>query len=83
MLVGLITNAVHQLAVLIETMRREGYEFAVSRPEIIVREVARAHGGEATALEGQDGVGARFRLRLDLGPHNPPSSPMDGSREAG
>jgi GTP-binding protein len=29
-----------QLAVLIETMRREGYEFSVSRPEIIVREVA-------------------------------------------
>jgi len=27
-----------QLAVLIETMRREGYEFSVSRPEIIVRE---------------------------------------------
>jgi GTP-binding protein len=28
-----------QIAVLIETMRREGYEFSVSRPEIIVREV--------------------------------------------
>ncbi len=28
-----------QLAVLIETMRREGYEFAVSRPEIIVQMV--------------------------------------------
>jgi GTP-binding protein len=28
-----------QLAVLIETMRREGYEFAVSRPEIILREI--------------------------------------------
>jgi GTP-binding protein len=28
-----------QLAVLIETMRREGYEIAVSRPEIILREV--------------------------------------------
>ncbi len=28
-----------QLAVLIETLRREGYEFAVSRPEIIVQEV--------------------------------------------
>ena len=28
-----------QLAVLIETMRREGYEFAVSRPEIIPREI--------------------------------------------
>ena len=28
-----------QLAVLIETMRREGYEFSVSRPEIIKREI--------------------------------------------
>jgi len=28
-----------QLAVLIETLRREGYEFAVSRPEIILREI--------------------------------------------
>ncbi len=28
-----------QLAVLIETMRREGYEFTVSRPEIIPREI--------------------------------------------
>ncbi len=29
-----------QIAVLIESMRREGYEFSVSRPEIIVREIA-------------------------------------------
>ncbi len=28
-----------QIAVLIETMRREGYEFSVSRPEIITREI--------------------------------------------
>ncbi len=28
-----------QVAVLIETLRREGYEFSVSRPEIIVREI--------------------------------------------
>jgi len=28
-----------QLAVLIETMRREGYEFSVSRPEVILRDV--------------------------------------------
>ncbi|MGH0038160.1 MAG: translational GTPase TypA [Myxococcota bacterium] len=28
-----------QIAVLIETLRRDGYEFAVSRPEIILREV--------------------------------------------
>jgi GTP-binding protein len=28
-----------QISVLIETMRREGYEFAVSRPQIILREI--------------------------------------------
>jgi GTP-binding protein len=28
-----------QIAILIETMRREGYEFGVSRPEIITREI--------------------------------------------
>jgi GTP-binding protein len=28
-----------QLAILIETMRREGYEFAVSRPEVVLREI--------------------------------------------
>ncbi len=28
-----------QIAILIETMRREGYEFAVSRPEVIKREI--------------------------------------------
>lgn len=28
-----------QLAILIETMRREGYEFAVSRPEVLFKEV--------------------------------------------
>ncbi len=28
-----------QLAILIETMRREGYEFSVSRPEVLLREI--------------------------------------------
>jgi GTP-binding protein len=28
-----------QLAILIETMRREGYEFSVSRPEVVIREI--------------------------------------------
>jgi GTP-binding protein len=28
-----------QMAILIETMRREGYEFAVSRPEVILKEI--------------------------------------------
>jgi GTP-binding protein len=37
-----------QLAVLIETMRREGYELQVSRPEVIVREI---DGGRHEPLE--------------------------------
>lgn len=28
-----------QLSILIETMRREGYEFSVSRPEVVIREI--------------------------------------------
>lgn len=28
-----------QLAILVETMRREGYEFSVSRPEVVIREI--------------------------------------------
>ena len=32
-----------QLAILTETMRREGYEFAVSRPEVIFREIDGRH----------------------------------------
>ncbi len=28
-----------QLAILIEQMRREGYEFSVSRPEVVLREI--------------------------------------------
>jgi GTP-binding protein len=38
------------LAILIETMRREGYEFQVSRPEVI--SARRAGRGEAGALRG-------------------------------
>ena len=34
------------LAILIETMRREGYEFQVSRPEVILREGADGHKEE-------------------------------------
>lgn len=37
------------LAVLIETMRREGYEFCVSRPEVIVKEIK---GKQKEPLEG-------------------------------
>jgi GTP-binding protein len=44
-----------QLAVLIETMRREGYEFSVSRPEIIVRRV------EGRACEPVEDVVAEVR----------------------
>ncbi len=45
-----------QLAILIETLRREGYEFAVSRPEIIAREVdgVRCEPVEDVAIEAPD-----------------------------
>jgi GTP-binding protein len=44
------------IAVLIETLRREGYEFAVSRPEIIVRELdgRRCEPVEAVVAEMPD-----------------------------
>ena len=44
------------IAVLIETLRREGYEFAVSRPEIIVRELdgRRCEPVEAVVAETPD-----------------------------
>jgi GTP-binding protein len=38
------------LAVLIETMRREGYEFCVSRPEVIVKEI------DGVSMEPLEGV---------------------------
>jgi GTP-binding protein len=45
-----------QLAVLIETLRREGYEFSVSRPEIITRQIdgARCEPVEDVAIEVPD-----------------------------
>ena len=47
-----------QLAVLIETMRREGYEFSVSRPEIITREIdgKRCEPVEDVVIETPDGA---------------------------
>ncbi|MCL6595753.1 MAG: translational GTPase TypA [Firmicutes bacterium] len=67
------------LAVLIETMRREGYELAVSRPEPIYRRDASGALLEPVeeltveCLEGQSGtvierVGARRGLLLDMRP---------------
>lgn len=38
-----------QLAVLIESMRREGYEFCVSRPEVVVKEI---EGKKMEPIEG-------------------------------
>lgn len=38
-----------QLAVLIESMRREGYEFCVSRPEVVVKEI---EGEKKEPIEG-------------------------------
>jgi GTP-binding protein len=50
------------LAVLIETMRREGYEFEVSRPQVITREDAEGHRlepvEEAVVDAHQDHIGA-------------------------
>ncbi|HEY6379820.1 MAG TPA: GTP-binding protein, partial [Candidatus Dormibacteraeota bacterium] len=50
------------LAVLIETMRREGYEFEVSRPQVITREDADGHRlepvEEAVVDAHQDHIGA-------------------------
>ncbi|MGH7336953.1 MAG: EF-Tu/IF-2/RF-3 family GTPase, partial [Myxococcota bacterium] len=45
-----------QLGILIETMRREGYEFSVSRPEIIAREIdgARCEPVEDVVIETPD-----------------------------
>jgi GTP-binding protein len=45
-----------QLAILVETMRREGYEFAVSRPEIILREIdgQRCEPAEQVAIDAPE-----------------------------
>ena len=38
------------LAILIETMRREGYEFSVSKPEVILHESAAGSDGAGGAV---------------------------------
>ena len=61
-----------QLAVLIESMRREGYEVQVSRPEVIIREIdgqapraARAgRGRRARRARRHDHPGTRARARV-------------------
>ncbi len=47
-----------QIGVLIETMRREGYEFSVSRPKIILREVegVRCEPVEEVVIEGPEDI---------------------------
>ena len=68
-----------QLAVLIETMRREGYEFAVSRPEIIVREIdgVKCEPVEEVVIDVPE-TGSRFghgEARAAQGAHD-----LDGAR---
>jgi len=55
-----------QIAVLIETLRREGYEFAVSRPEIILREVdgRRCEPVEDVVVEVQDSCAGSVMEKL-------------------
>ncbi|GAB4352513.1 MAG: translational GTPase TypA [Gammaproteobacteria bacterium] len=66
------------LAILIETMRREGYELAVSRPEVIVREVRgeRCEPYEAVTVDvpeeyqgaAMERLGERFGELQDMRP---------------
>jgi GTP-binding protein len=55
-----------QVAVLIEAMRREGYEFSVSRPEIIVREIEgrRCEPVEDVAIEVPDACAGSVMEKL-------------------
>jgi GTP-binding protein len=55
-----------QIAVLIETMRREGYEFSVSRPEIIPREIdgQRCEPVEDVSIEVPDACAGRVMESL-------------------
>jgi GTP-binding protein len=57
-----------QVAVLIETMRREGYEFSVSRPEIIRREVdgVSCEPVEDVVAEVPDGCTGLFGYRSEF-----------------
>ena len=76
------------LAILIETMRREGYEFAISRPEVILKTVAgevkepwealtldieASHQGPVMEIMGE----RRFELR-DVMPDNQGRVRLDG-----
>ncbi len=51
-----------QLAILIETMRREGYEFAVSKPEVILQDRRWRYDG--TYRAGRYRCAGRIRWRL-------------------
>ena len=55
-----------QIAVLVETMRREAYEFAVSRPEIILREIdgQRCEPVEDVAIDVPDGFAGSVMEKL-------------------
>jgi len=55
-----------QIAVLVETMRREAYEFAVSRPEIILREIdgQRCEPVEDVVIDVPDGFAGSVMEKL-------------------
>ena len=58
------------LSVLIETMRREGYELAVSRPEVILKEVDGVSAG--TLRAARRGHGRTVPGRRDGAPRHAP-----------
>jgi len=57
-----------QIGVLVETMRREGYEFAVSRPEIILREIdgRRCEPVEDVAIDAPEAAAGSVLEKLAL-----------------
>jgi len=57
-----------QISILIETMRREGYEFAVSRPEIIVREIdgQKCEPVEQVTVDVQEGAAGSVMEKLAM-----------------
>jgi len=57
-----------QIGVLVETMRREGYEFSVSRPEIILREVdgVKCEPVEDVTIDVPDGFAGAVMEKLAI-----------------
>ena len=57
-----------QLAILIETMRREGFELAISNPEVITHDRGRRAQGAARALHPRPARGLHGRRPREDGP---------------